>query len=200
VGVTGCDLLAQDCPSGQKCTVVNMNGMSTISCEPAGTIAEGMACMRSNGVDNCAAGLICTRTGSAALTCRKLCDSTTACSSGQQCGLVLRTITNVGACVPECTPFGSDCGALNCSGLVHDIGSNNFFFTCRNPGSTAAFVDCNLSNTCVADTTCDPKTMFCTPLCDNAHSCPVDPIDGGGPLSCQGVGSGLPEDPGLCQQ
>jgi hypothetical protein len=202
--VTGCDLVKQDCPSGDKCTTAGGGGggggggmmMATTQCVANGTVADGMPCTRTNGADNCLAGLSCARASGS--VCRKICADDTGCATGQKCATLSRAITTAGLCTPSCTPFGNDCtGANNCSSMTTTLAMEPFF-TCRAPGTTTEFNDCNFGNSCVADEVCDTTQMWCAPLCDSTHSCPANSGDAGIPLSCKSFNTGLASDPGYC--
>jgi hypothetical protein len=196
-GTMSCDPIQQDCPAGQKCALAGFGTTATISCVMAGTVGEGMACMRSMGADNCAAGLTCSRNGS---VCRKYCTADTDCVNGQKCAAG-RGGTPVGTCSPSCTPFGTDCGALNCSTLATAFApGGGVFFTCRMPGNTANFDDCTGGAICGANAFCDATASWCAPLCDDNHACPALSGDGGVPVSCQSLQTGLAGDPGYCAQ
>ena len=172
-GSMACDPIKQDCPMGQKCAVSG-GMMPTATCVMAGTVTDGMPCMRMMGADNCAAGLTCS------------------CGAGR--GQML-----VGSCAPSCKPFGNDCGALNCSGLVTAFGAGGgVFFTCRTPGMTANFDDCTMGGSCGENAFCDQNAGWCAPLCDATHSCPPTSGDAGVTLSCMSLQSGLTGDPGYC--
>ncbi len=195
-----CDLIAQDCPTGMKCATVNGMMAVTTMCVMAGTATDGQPCTRTMGMDNCAAGFSCAR---GAGVCRKLCTGDTGCDTGQKCSTLSRAVTTVGVCAPACTPFGTDCGALNCSATATTLTGMTSFFTCRTPGMTADFDTCNAGNSCAADRICDPTQQWCTPLCDTgsnpANSCPAFATDGGVALSCQRFTSG-PSGIGFCGQ
>jgi hypothetical protein len=197
-GSMSCDLIQQDCPNGQKCAVSGFGMTATVSCVMAGTVTDGMACVRGmmGAPDNCAAGLTCSRG-----TCRKYCTADGDCDAGQKCGANRNTML-VGTCTPACTPFGNDCGAQNCSTLVTAFGSGGgVFFTCRMPGNTANFDDCTGGGaSCGPDAFCDQNAGWCAPLCDDTHPCPAMSADGGVALSCMSLGTTMSGDPGYCSQ
>jgi hypothetical protein len=195
-GTMGCDLIAQDCGTGQKCAVSGFGMTATTACVMAGTAGEGMACTRTMGMDNCAAGLTCAR---GAGVCRKYCESNSNCLSGQKCGAG-RAGSIIGTCAVPCTPFGTDCGSLNCSSLATAFGSTDVFFTCRMPGTTANFDDCTGGGICGPNAFCDVNAGWCAPLCDNTHACPALSGDGGVAVSCMSLATGMSGDPGFCAQ
>jgi hypothetical protein len=211
-GGQSCDLLKQDCPTGQKCALVGGGGMMAAmpTCVTAGTVTDGQPCMRGmmGQPDNCAAGLVCPRSGGGGMTstsvCRKICADDTGCDPGQQCAILSFSVTDVGQCTPTCTPFGTGCtGTQNCSGITLAVGATqtvqNVLFTCRNVGTTMLYGDCQRSSDCPADSYCDPNAMFCTPLCDSTHTCAMHPVpDAGTVYQCQSFGTALASDPGYC--
>ncbi|HZS37783.1 MAG TPA: hypothetical protein VFF06_13190 [Polyangia bacterium] len=202
-----CDLLKQDCPSGNKCVAVNMMMMTSFQCVPlAGMVTDGQPCMRGmNGMpDDCNAGLTCTTRGSTTMNplCRKLCGADSDCDAGQKCTVLSNRTPTVGVCIPSCTPFGTDCsGGLTCATTAVEIGSTmqnpKIVFTCRGVGTTPAFGQCMRSTDCVADTACD-QGGTCEPLCDDSHQCPTNPNADAGALSCMPIGSTLASNPGVC--
>jgi hypothetical protein len=206
-GGQSCDLVKQDCGSGMKCVLAGGGMMMAAqpTCVAAGTVTDGMPCMRGmmGQPDNCAAGLVCPRGMNS--VCRKICVDDKGCDPGQQCAVLSFSVTDTGQCVPTCTPFGNGCtGSQNCSGVTLAVGATqqmqNVLFTCRTPGMVGFYGDCQRSSDCVADSYCDPNAMFCTPLCDNTHSCSAHPIpDAGTILTCMSFGTSLPADPGICQ-
>jgi hypothetical protein len=199
-GAMACDVIKQDCPTGQKCALTGGGGMApTPTCVMAGTVTDGQPCMRGmmGAPDNCAAGLVCSRSGA----CRKYCAADTDCDSGQKCAAG-RVSTTIGTCSPACTPFGTDCGTQNCSGVSTSL-SGSTFFTCRTPGTTPNFGDCGAGAggaSCGANAVCDPNAGWCAPICDSTHTCPANPADGGGALSCMSLMTSISGDPGICAQ
>jgi hypothetical protein len=205
-GAMSCNPIKQDCPVGQKCSIQTGRMASGAVCVPVtGSVPDGQNCMRAMGADNCAAGLECSRTGSTTMSsvCRKLCAADTDCDQGQKCALLSQNVPDFGICVPTCTPFSNGCGSNTCANLSFAIGSTQnapiILFTCRTVGTGELFEACNRSSDCDKNLVCDPQAMQCTPLCDMAsNSCPVMTDDGGTPLSCQSLGTSLPNDPGIC--
>jgi hypothetical protein len=86
-----CDVVRQDCPAHQMCDyVLDLDGgVSARACIPAGTVAEGMACISEA---DCAPGLACT--GAIATTCLRYCYTDGDCRLGTICaGHILFTGT-----------------------------------------------------------------------------------------------------------
>jgi hypothetical protein len=204
-----CDLVKQDCPGGMKCALSGGGMMmaATPTCVMAGTVTDGMPCMRGmmGMPDNCAAGLTCPRAGGGGMSvCRKICTGDSGCDPGQQCAVLSFSVTDVGQCVPTCTPFGTGCsGTQSCAGITLAVGATqqvqNVLFTCRNVGTTSLYGDCQRASDCPANSYCDPQAMFCTPLCDSTHTCAMHPVpDAGTIYQCQSFGTSLSNDPGYC--
>src|SRR5262245_23197950 len=88
--VAACDVVKQDCPSGQKC-VPKVKGADLVvigsACVPNGTVAEGQPCVPKEADpsllnSDCVAGTQCDDTGAnAASVCRKYCGAGAACSN-----------------------------------------------------------------------------------------------------------------------
>src|SRR5262245_36337561 len=72
-----CDLVKQDCPGGQKCTVkIGQMAIQKVCVASTGQVTEGMQCMRGMGGagdDSCGNGMFCTGRGlpPSVLACRK---------------------------------------------------------------------------------------------------------------------------------
>jgi hypothetical protein len=193
--LASCDPTKQECPTGQKCAVVTNMMMAGAACVPDGTVDDGQACTRTMGMDNCKAGLACSRGGGN--VCRKLCTDNTGCDQGQSCTTFSRTVSTIGLCAPTCTPFVTTCsGGGDCSATATLFGGTTSTFICRTPGTVDAFGDCGGGGggggSCIAGYLCDPAQMWCTPLCDTgSNQCPAFSVDGGAALSCNG-------NPGYC--
>lgn len=207
-GSTGmflCNVVKQDCPSGQKCVpkVQGANQMVVGSgCVPNGTVAESQACMITSKnsallADNCVAGTVCDNSGGdSTLHCRKFCDTMTACSgAGLKCAAVYTT--SWGLCVPSCTPFGTDCPSGNDCSTTFDAVSttaNSGVFVCKTTGTGKLFDMCGSDTDCGANLACvGPR---CSPVCDSTHAC-AQPMDDGGTISCQSYAN-LPNGAGVC--
>ncbi len=171
-----CDLLAQDCPPGSKCS---SNGDVTF-CAPLDPSpgAPGEACTSTaKGVDSCAAGSLCWVDD----TCHALCspDADPSCPPGQACinGDGLAQI-----CATSCNPLVQDCPG----GQVCVIPSSNLPVCAPDfsgPGGEAGDV-CEFSNGCDPGNQCDQKdsvpvcagSSCCAPFCDIALPEPACPM------------------------
>ncbi len=103
-----CDVLAQDCPDGQRCTVGG-EGTRTRCIAPAeNPTAIGEACNRVDvGDDECGPGGFCTFWGLADAStraCRAWCGGPDDCAEGERCRTLDR-ILELGACVAGCDPL-----------------------------------------------------------------------------------------------
>ncbi|MFP2925852.1 hypothetical protein ACLESO_11660 [Pyxidicoccus sp. 3LG] len=172
----GCDVVAQDCAQGQRCTYVRQGDATQRRCVEAGTAAEGAPCTLAptdGGVsyDTCQQGLFCKDEpvdgGARGFFCRKLCHATPQCGGQDECNTVLRlegTTELPLVCGPasaRCDPFGEDCTSpLGCypstSGPV-----------CAGIGTRGAGETCDYSNQCARGSTCvnAGRGLTCRPLC-----------------------------------
>jgi len=202
-----CDIVKQDCPSGQKCVPKVKGADQTVvgsTCVTNGTIAEGQPCATNDSNssllnDNCVAGTMCDDTGPNVQTvCRKFCNKTTACSTaGQQCAAAYTD--SWGLCLTSCTPFGNDCPQGNdCSPAFDAISTtpDSGVFTCKLTGSGTAYSHCESNPDCGANLGCDFDHGWCVPVCDNTHACAQPPNDGG-TVSCLSYAN-LPTGAGIC--
>lgn len=117
-GARECDLWAQDCPEGQKCSPVSADGGdvwdATRCVDVTGTDEPGDACVSggaASGVDGCIKGAMCWGVGMDSVgTCVALCTGspeTPECAAGSVC-----TVTNDGTldlCLVACDPLLQDC-------------------------------------------------------------------------------------------
>jgi len=119
---TVCDPVAKTgCASGEKCTwIVDLDATAStgevghIGCEPAGTIADGAACIdatAATGTDGCVVGDLCI-----ANKCKPICDPLAAASAAGACTtnysctgyegvFVSGTTVSAGVCEPGCDPL-----------------------------------------------------------------------------------------------
>jgi hypothetical protein len=93
---TPCDVMAQDCGAGEKCTLKTSCGdMGCVSL--AGSVGIGESCDHMQ--DDCAAGLICLNMGSAPI-CFQFCMNSSDCPAGMSCYGFSEKIS-VGHCMPD---------------------------------------------------------------------------------------------------
>jgi hypothetical protein len=211
----GCDVVKQDCPQGQKCTVIMTGSGQDVSnfatCLPAtGTLGVGDSCTRTAvGMDQCGPGLFCTGVGYAGTQaapmrhCNKLCKQDSDCLTGQKCEPISDDMSS-GLCTAACELFSSTCGTgLTCTMLLEDIDTTDpmnpdLYLTCRSIGAGAVGDTCMADTDCSADMYCDPNNG-CTQYCDDSsnppHLCLNENKDGG--LSCSPFNGAT--GPGQCQ-
>ncbi len=185
-GMVACDPVGQSgCGAGMKCTFVDPEGDGfETACRAAGTVAEGMTCVRGGGFgdDDCAAGSFCTFIGvlppaqGGTRVCRAICGVGAACDGGQTCAQLVDAPMKAGMCGPSCAPFAGTCGdGMTCAELWTGLGGDfDLFAVCRPPGATGAGQACGADSDCVADHTClelPGAPVVCRPLCDSTHPC-----------------------------
>lgn len=181
--VPTCDVFAQDCPDGEKCSAIISDGGSswdTAACVPAaGSGQPGDACIAESvaaGLDDCAKGAMCWDVDDMGMgTCVALCTGTADAPICPDQGFC--TIANDGAlnlCLPACSPLLQDCAEGNACYPVGDA------FTCAPDasGDTGVANDpCEFINVCQAGLMCagaafvgagcpQGSTGCCTPFCD----------------------------------
>ncbi|MCA9527180.1 MAG: M20/M25/M40 family metallo-hydrolase, partial [Myxococcales bacterium] len=119
-----CDLKAQDCPDGQKCTFQGFADTFETVCRPAGEVPLGGACVRGQNAsfEDCAAGLYCAFFGQPLAdpqgrVCHALCAVDTDCPGEQRCVELERT-RHVGVCSATCDVLDpAACGAGQVCGV-----------------------------------------------------------------------------------
>jgi hypothetical protein len=189
-----CDPIKQDCPMGQKCTLVL--GPTFPAPEPTcvpitGSLSENAACTPPGGVDagmigadDCQKGLICVPRPSGT-TCNKFCKTNADCTTAKQfCG-------GSGVCAPSCALYGSDCpGGSSCVAYVQDPnGVANL--VCSSSGALS------LGDACVAGADCGPNLLCagtpkqCRAVCSTDHPCASG--------SCMNVNGTMAGQLGYCQ-
>lgn len=203
-----CDLLAQDCGAGQRCTLVlaGDRGALVPACLPLrGSEPEGASCARAMGMvgfDPCAAGLFCANTGLPSRdtrACRALCDRSTQCGAGGEC-YNLSSVETSGVCTPACTIGATDCGAgMTCryAPVLDAAGQPTYAGMCDPLGTTAHGGTCSDSADCVAGETCwySHTGPTCQTLCDNHVPCAA----GQNCVSTAPAGTPNPPGQGICQ-
>lgn len=121
---TCCDVVANDCPSGQQCRAALIPGYSkpVPACVPTtGAKARGEVCTldpRTDArTDDCAQGLVCRWTEGAERRCQPTCASTSDCSADEVCAYEEGAMF-MGHCAKRCDVFDVDaCGFGQCAPL-----------------------------------------------------------------------------------
>lgn len=133
--------------------------LAPFPCAGDGTCPEALICAA--GISDNAAGM-----------CLASCTSSSECEEGSRCASLGG---GVGACLAECTLFGTDCaGATSCRIQAADEGS---FASCVAVtaehgmmfGVCESAVDCPANASCVRAAPTEPPT--CQPHCDAEHAC-----------------------------
>ena len=198
-----CDLSAQDCGAGRRCSIVTLAGNAqTTGCVPAGALAEGATCTLRDGrvgFDDCGGITQCSShampTGTRA--CRRPCARDADCAAGDVC-LLIPSTPAAGLCRRRCTLFGSDCPAdTTCrfeASRRSALASPDLVAVCSRVGGATAGQACTLPPDCAAGMVCSRAGggAACAAMCDRTHPC-----EGGAPCN-ESVGES-PEGRGVCQ-
>ncbi len=175
-----CDLVRQDCPSGQKCTYVGTDaGTYVRGCTLEGTAEEGQPCAPTTTSNSCKRGLICsTRAvadGGSERLCSQFCNKKSDCPGALDCYVVLRFEGSVerpltcGPPPPSCDLLAQDCpnASDGCYPGDGNVGR------CFPAGSVASGGACMYSNDCQKRSLCvNLATRQCKELC----SYPTGPV------------------------
>ena len=179
-----CDVFAQDCPDGQKCTAAIDDGggsWNTTRCvEVAGTDVPGDECSSeggASGVDSCVKGAMCWGVDDMGIgICVALCTGTPdspICADGKTCAITNDGVLNL--CLQTCDPLLQDC--LDPNEVCYPISDG---FTCAPDasGEEGQHNDsCAFINTCDKGLMCadaafvgagcvPPATSCCTEFCE----------------------------------
>ena len=173
-----CDIFTQDCPEGQKCESVDMDGdgaWDTNTCVPImGDAVAGEPCTAegASGIDTCAKGYVCWHVdengdGLCVPHCtgsyeNPMCEECTSCVIGQDGILVM--------CLSGCDPLADDCvGSQVCVG---DPNSDGFVCVLDASGGMApAGTPCEFANVCNPGTMCADAEAVPHPACEGALGC-----------------------------
>jgi len=195
VAVTPCDVFAQDCPEGEKCSAYAEGGGSSwnaTKCVPVGGDGQpGEPCMAQgggvSGLDDCAKGIMCWDVDEMNQgTCVALCtgnESDPMCADGFFCPIFGDGVLNI--CLPTCDPLAQDCQGDDLC-LPH-----NDTFICALDASGVegqVFDPCEFANVCDAGLLCVHPSAAdeCDP---NAGGCCIPFCNVSDPdVVCPGVG------------
>ena len=216
-----CDLnVATSCGAGQRCVPGNdattSANLTFTACVPNGTLAEGMPCMRTDGligVDMCVAGTICANIRQPTPTmrvCRRVCGENSNCGPGEICRR-LGDAPSSGFCTATCTLGGTDCPtgntcrteiAIRHSVLETTDDLDQVRTACAHFGTTAMGMPCSDGTQCEANTDCffDPEVAdgpsICRRTCGPMLACPAGqtcrPRREAGPQNPDGLGHCYP--------
>lgn len=202
-----CNVSAQDCGAGQRCTVVGVgasNSIALTACVPAGTTPVGGACTRTDGrlgADTCAAGSSCVNFGQATASsrvCVRTCTRSSECADGEGC-IVTAATPGAGVCRAGCLLSDAmGCAAGTCrylSAFLADGSATVRAPTCQPVGPATESMPCNTDVDCAAGLACARRTgadpFTCRPLCDRIQPCAAG--------TCSGVASDAnPVGAGVC--
>jgi hypothetical protein len=156
-----CDLVAQNCPAGKKCTYVHQGNTTSRRCVEDQPVGEGGTCgsettPAGDVYDTCKAGLYCTdqaqQDGSTSFTCRRFCYGGAQCTAPQDCVEVLR-FTGSAELPRVCGEPGPGCDALAQG--------------CVTAGTVRDGTRCTYANDCLPGSACvkDGTRQVCRPLC-----------------------------------
>lgn len=172
-----CDPVAQDCPSGNKCTYVRQGSATIRRCVPDGTDTEGSACQSTvtpegDFYDTCKAGLYCTDhpapDGGLAFTCERFCHGGEQCTAPRDCTEVLRFMGSdelprvCGEAGPVC-----DLLAQGCASPLGCYPSPSSGPVCVTAGAVEDGAACTYSNDCRPGSACvkNGEGLACRRLC-----------------------------------
>lgn len=202
-----CDLVKQDCPSGNKCTYVLEGSVTRRRCvsEVSGAVGEGSACetqLTPGGgfYDTCKAGLYCTdrrgTDGSTAFTCQRFCYGAAQCTAPRECSDTLR-FTGSSELPRVCGEPGPTCDLLaqGCGGTLGCYPSTRSTAVCVTAGAGTEGAACTYSNDCGVGSVCvkGGSGQVCRRLCRSPSGSPTCASGQCEPLQdFPGVGACLP--------
>lgn len=202
-----CDVVKQDCPSGQRCTYVLENGTRSRLCVEDGTSAEGEPCSLASTsatqrFDTCRKGLYCADApladGGTSFLCQRFCHDSAQCTAPRECNEVLRLEGTLelplvcGEPSARCELLAQDCASpLGCY-----PSKNRGTAVCVGIGGLGDGEPCEFSNQCARGSACvGPATgRVCRELCRHPTGEPGCPTG----MTCQaladysGVGACVP--------
>ncbi|MBX5480272.1 MAG: hypothetical protein IRZ16_00260 [Myxococcaceae bacterium] len=187
-----CDLVAQNCPAGQKCTYVSDGGVSVRACTADGTDGEGAPCSLTATSNTCQKGLVCLPKtlpdGDAGTFCARFCYSNGDCANGEACFLTVAPNGNSErplVCARPCDLFAQDCPpGRGCYPGPTAPG-------CYPEGTVADGEPCTFSDECRPGSACVQQQ--CAPLCAFPDGTPGCASGTCTPLAIPGV-----SDAGAC--
>jgi hypothetical protein len=179
-----CDLAAQDCGEGKKCTVADDGtGKVRVACvDVTGQGALHDPCARPDGRvghDDCAPGFLCALWGlpkgdPQPRQCLPVCTSSDQCGPDAFCAVVSGVAA--GACVARCDPFADACAEGTQCSRFDAVEAHTNAFGCLYGGMIAAGADCTGFADCVPGATCSSVAhsvaLRCHAFCDADHPCP----------------------------
>jgi hypothetical protein len=180
-----CDVVAQNCPIGERCTILDElpQGRKNQCLPQTGAATVGASCTRRVfGDDDCDRGALC-GTFADGDRCLALCDGDADCKGSDRCySLGNGPDSRAGACLPTCTVFAHGCATNRQCGLYPDPDGTRLLPFCALAYGPFAKVGaaCTFTFDCEEDAFCvgQPKpsvvhahTGICRAMCDAAHVC-----------------------------
>lgn len=169
-----CDVVAQNCTAGNRCTYVREGSETHRRCVPDGTASEGGDCQTNNPgpdgafYDTCKAGLYCASDDGTSFSCRKFCYDSDPCTAPQDCIQVLR-FTGSAELPRVCATPGPSCDPLapGCADSLGCYPSSKSGAVCVAAGTLTEGMGCTYSNDCQPGSACvkDGATQACRHLC-----------------------------------
>ncbi len=197
-GISGnCDIVAQNCPSGKECTVVQSDAGFMLDCvtNTTGSIKEGYACTQSGNSNPCVAGLECVLGRCAKHCC--FCDDQ-ACGQEHPEGYTGRcdlsiTVGNTPA-YTDCT-YSAGCQPFDiqpcAASQACNIKDSNGTATCidyANDGGLPEKTPCQYANDCKDGLICAGNLDGGAAICQWECYVPPGPFDAG--ITSLGAGKG----------
>ena len=167
-----CDLVAQNCGAGERCTYVRSDaGVAARACVADGTQEAGAECVATPPRDNCRAGTLCLGQpgpdGGLRAACTRVCDVDAQCGAPDECrGLapVKGSAERPLVCAPpaaRCDPLAPACAGPTEGCYPDPVRGASL---CAPAGAVAEGQACAFSNDCAPGHTC--AAGVCRPVCD----------------------------------
>ncbi|QRO01321.1 hypothetical protein JRI60_20990 [Archangium violaceum] len=179
-----CDLVAQNCPEGDKCTYVRQGSTTSRRCVRDQMVEEGGACQSTatpegHFHDTCKAGLYCTdqtaADGGTTFTCQRFCYGSAQCTAPRDCIEVLR-FEGSDELPRVCGEPGPKCDLLaqGCASSLGCYPSTRSGPVCVPAGTVENGAPCTYSNDCRPGSACvrDGAGLVCRALCRTPSGTP----------------------------
>ena len=147
-----CDPVAQNCPSGARCTIMHVQPPQTFCDTNAGTVAEYQACRATATSDDCEGGLLCFGT-TATSYCDRFCNQDTDCGSTGWCAISLNG-TSLHLCMQQCSAATQNCSESGYACYLAVTTSGAQRQACLPAGNLAPGASCATANGCQPGSIC----------------------------------------------